>query len=251
MRNYINLVETFLKEMPIQNIEARIGTFNGNGFDQKDQALISSPIMKKRYIQAFRKTPFNFEIFFDDDAALPGPNRHMNDAGHWIAKINDGKGGGVHLSYKDIKGKPGVIRVVLVGNLSDNNKLPLTPWMLAHKIGHSFEDSTFWKRPVLSNLFNKFFKLLSFDDTDNFNLFSNLVTTKYGRTGFDSVEEVPAEIIAQYLINGKVTLSTDNLMPIDNELLPENFDIDKLEVEVNSILFKIFNMLRGKVLIEL
>ena len=241
-----------LQETPITDIHVSQSVDDNPGFDDIDYRNIRSPAMQARYIKAFEKTPFKFEIFFDCDSAVP--RKHDNDAGFYISKLDKGKGGGIKDSYRDIQGKPGVIRIVLVGNLSAINKMPLTPYILAHKIGHAFEDTE--PAPAAVEQFFKLITLTRRDETDIFGTIMPLLTTRAARSRLldNSPEEVASELIAQYLISGQVKLRRDVdkvLSPRAIQELGKFFSVAELEKKINNCLYYAFKSIEGMVLVEL
>lgn len=232
MRKYITLVE-ILNEAPISNIELwgeEGKSFDdGTTFSKTDTKLLSSEKGRAKIIRAFKKTPFNFEVIFLNstafDANRPSANSEIDTH---IYK----NGVGIHDEYQDIKGKPGIIRVLMLGNLSLlDGKIPMTGWILAHKIGHSFQDSS----PKFKDLRVLGAELLDamYTEQNPFPLTSRsaeFITNEY---------EVFPEMVAQYLVTGKVTINSPKRA------------VQQLVDRFNQELTQTFKSLEGKVIVEL
>lgn len=203
---------------------------------------------RAKIIGKFQRSKHTYEVFFMNitgrhlNANKDKDNNLVNDA---IEEI----GAGI---FKDkiISGKPGVIRVLLMGNLSGiNKKMPMTAWTLAHKIGHGFQDEMYRygaTGPIIDqtgkviNALNKIFSYYAGKRAPRTSGFtfkhfpegdpSSVLTMRSAReNNLETPEEVFPEIIAQYIITGKVTLrgsDTDVKLKMRQDAL--NHEIDKL-----------------------
>lgn len=249
-----------LFEAPISNIELvppdHEETWDkGSSFSPTDKKLLQSEKGRAKIIRAFRRTPHTFEVFFFNNWNLVGDSETDNEL------VDDravDHGAGVHDTFEGISGKPGVIRVVQISNLSPlENKMPMTGWTLAHKIGHALQDdvaSLNWQGDLAERIksINRLIINIVSEDTGYtstsqyyrnaaFNypslLASRLTMKSAGNVTSDF--EAFAEIIAQYLISGRVK------MRLTKPQLSKPF-LDTLNKEIADM----FDSLEGRVLVE-
>jgi len=130
------------------------------------------------------------------------------------------------------------ITLIFTNNMGDE-KVPLTPWIMAHRFGHAFSRDTvtrngsdyFWReiKKTVNKLFDEILgiaygqKLSISDPYSRTNqkikreLGHALGTFKSARDkNIRNDDEFINELIAQYIINGKITLNTKlpNILPI-------------------------------------
>lgn len=208
----------------------------GDSFGDTDSKLVQSPKALKKMIKAFSRTPFRFEIIFQStkDVIVNSPGENNN-----VDFIALNFAAGIHDSYGAVEGKPGVIRVLILSNLSPiESKMPMTPWTVAHKIGHSFQDhEQLTNLPEISSAVSR-----ALDSTDLVPLYR--FTMKSARNGklTNSYERFP-EMIAQYLITGKVTIDKTG----DNT--NDTVFFSGVENNLNRVLDKLFAGIVGKVMV--
>lgn len=225
----------------------------GTGFGKVDQDILTSKKGMAKIVRAFKNTPHNFEVFFINNDRVHGDDETDNADVDGQARIHKA---GVMRASGNIEGKPGVIRVVLLSNLSpfDQGKMPMTGWTLAHKIGHSLQDECYnsgwqtpWSEPVkrILNWLNQ----IAAKDTGEpyvgtgawFHMHQHIhdkLTMKSARTGkLTNDFEVFAEVIAQYLVSGKVTMHVGPECAADLAAL-------------NAEIAQLFEELEGSVLLE-
>lgn len=264
-----------LIEMPISDIKL-VGPYRkpfdqGTAFDPIDRAILQSPKGRDKIIRMFSKTPHIFEVIFINGRMFSGSDpRKNNDEVDDIAKTYNA---GIHDTFKGYKGKEGVIRVIQIGNLSPlvnkgkKFKMPMTGWTLAHKIGHSLQDNVrrgthldiIQKVLVVDNALVDFFQGRSTKYRNRYPQFRyggdaamKGLTMKSARTGMLSNNfEVFAEVVAQYLITGKVTLKNYNIRkrrtPNTHEFVP----VAAAQKIINAALDDLFQSLHGKILVEI
>lgn len=228
-----------LTEAPI--VDYQIVGDDTNSFDKPDTKLIRSDKAKARMIRVFEKTPHRFVVIFAPDPNIDHDDQEVGDA---LERAS----AGIHDEYilsngMKVMGEAGVIKVIMLGNISPVNKMPMTPWTLAHKIGHSFQDDTEGlSRDILDQIdvvdgltgstpkYGKFQPDITHD-----NIMKGL-TMRSARSDMDlSPFEVFPELIAQYLITGQVTIRDD----------------EEKSRELTQEINKLFQMIDGKVLVEL
>lgn len=176
-------------------------------FDDRDTKLLRTNRVPYRFIKAFEKTPHNFQVMIVRNSN----QRHDGDITDTLGVID----AGIHDHYDhfglDVRGESGTIRVILLGNISPTDKIPITPWILAHKIGHSFQDvGSTVDYPNISNIVKRIDTLTG--NTSPYEMFEphprilDQMTVRSARSGRLVVSEVFPELVAQYLITGRVTL---------------------------------------------
>lgn len=229
----------------------------GTSFSQVDRKLLRSPKGREKIIRAFSKTPFDIEVHYVINDAFDGESEWDNGA---IDEYAMAQGAGIHKEFTfsgvTVTGKPGVISVMMLSNLSDETtKIPMTAWILGHKIGHSMQDhlvnnKTEWGTKLgkhIVRLTNAVNALSSFTadalkqyDNKNFehprDVQDNLTMKSARDRKLSNSFEIFPELIAQYLISGKITLA---------------YDYPELEASINKTIELILKQLVGKVLVEL
>jgi hypothetical protein len=219
----------FIKETPIEDI-SHIGDPNtATNFTKPEIKMLQSEKYQKRIRNAFKNTPFVFDIVFTYHDKFDANSEEDNDEYENSLSI------ALKPAQINIKSKPGIITFVSLGNLSSEQKLPMTPWILAHKIGHAITDygpnsigSKFML--LIDNIYKIKNKISNFNDLFLFKSWKNNNIELY-ESG-----ELPIELIALYLIKGEIKANTDN------EIILKNVK------EMNDLLFEKFNSLKGKVL---
>lgn len=246
-----------IHESPIAHHELQgssDGSFrDGTGFSQSDRKLLQSKRGIEKIYRAFARTPHSFEIFFVNSDIADGENEKDNADVDAFARRHRA---GVHDSVDDIEGKPGVVRVVLLANLSPiEDKMPINGWTLAHKIGHALQDECYGKREspwakrvyeVVASL-NLIAELESGTKEDKaapwFQMHSHLpklLTMKSARDHkLNNDFEMFAEVVAQYLVTGRVQMR----FQMDSSLQRR---VDMLNAQLQAM----FEALEGHVLLE-
>lgn len=251
MRKLIDIIV----EAPIQDIELtgspwRAGKpfAKGTSFSKADRGILQSTKGIAKIVKAFQKTPYDFEIFFVNtqrsNADKVDDNENVDD---FALKVK----AGVHDDYGIIKGKPGVIRAAILGNLSPiDAKMPMTAWTLAHKIAHAFQDQIInYPHADVERRVQTILDLLSevvapgrgtrytaHDSRYADKALTDIMTMKSARTGkLDNEFEAFAELLAQYLITGKIKLDVEGA--------------DEPIMQVNAAINDLFKSVEGKVLV--
>lgn len=199
------------------------GDFTKPGpFTGADKRLIPHPKNQLKTQKFFEKTPYDFRLFFSN---LSGTGRY--------SEYGPMGPNGIKEIFKDqaeqiIDGSEDAITIVFVGNSGDN-KVMLTPWVMAHRFGHAIAagrrrkggwnewteaENHFFS--TVNNLLNEYYGkvgkpggVLKFDLTPEYNaLFNAIGTQRSSRTGqIRRPYEFMYELFAQYLGTGKITLN--------------------------------------------
>ena len=130
--NYTRKKEQGVAEAPLADYQP-IGDFDKPGpFRGADKKLIPHPVNQLKAQRFFEKTPYNFRLFFSN---IPGTGKY-SEYGIMdpdTVKIIFGDAG-----EQIVAGHENAITVVYVGNSGDS-KVMLTPWMMAHRLGHAIQ----------------------------------------------------------------------------------------------------------------
>jgi hypothetical protein len=200
-------------------------------------------IKNNKYVNAFKNSPYNINVFIthlpeaDYDKFLTKGLTELS----WIEKHFDTD------AFNEIKGwyDPNSINVILTNNLADDNRISLTSWMLAHRIGHAL----FGYYSEIANEFKKFvMKISSYayniewkDPNTGFGRMVNDENMEYLGVVFGSIfgtmnsakknminrfSEWFYETFSQYLITGKININ--NSLPEEIYGYPLTTDKKKL-----------------------
>ncbi|MFA5490005.1 MAG: hypothetical protein WC284_12425 [Candidimonas sp.] len=220
-----------------------------SGFDRRDQKATSSEKFHNRYRRAFSKTPYVIDVIFDQRfRGWYGDKPNDNDDVDRIAR----KVSGIYKKFEEYEAKPGVITLIMVGNLSPlEAKLPLTPWILAHKLGHAIQDVNAMdvrKLPQVNNKIRKITRELSALVRGLSMISDKVFRFKSAKIdGPPNEFELEAELIAEYLIRGEVEYDNDGLQTFK--------DADQKEIisdfkEINELIKALLDLCVGKILVE-
>lgn len=160
-------IEESLSEAPIADYET-LGDFSdtskAHSFRQAvDRKLVSSPAQISKAYHFFERTPFNFRMFF---ANIKGLGKYQETGVNELAVDSDvAKVLGPEYTEKIKADSAGKITVIFTGNFGVD-RIPLTPWMMAHRFGHAIAISDRWGkksdiRPKWKNLENDFFRSIN------------------------------------------------------------------------------------------
>ena len=261
-------------EAPITDFENIDTSDNPTSFTPSERKSLTSERGQLRYFNAFKKTPYNIKVTIVHNSKVDSSSGTDNEnVDGWVSRMETG----IHDEYSFydsvgdktvvVSGEAGVIKVVMLTNLSSpENRMPMTPWILAHKIGHSFQDQ-FRNIHHQNKEVNDFITTLDTllhdlgtsvekhhgvisrarDESDKWSKFmypyfmTKILTMKIARVDAVRINpfEIFPEIIAQYLITGKVTLS-DNYPKIKQIMEPK----------INKAVESLLNSIVGKVLVE-
>lgn len=212
-------VDKNIDEMALKSFKT-FGDFTKPGpFNVKDRRLISHPEMPMKAKKAFQNTPYDFRLFFTNvrgkgkysEHGLVNP-KNLGDYGFSedeIAQILDG--------HED------AITIVYVANRGID-KVILTPWIMAHRFGHSIVAARPWEKERHSytwkeaeehffNTVNNYYRIAS-NALSNRNirpiyvaLFNNIGVQRSSRKNLiKRPYEFLYELFAQYLNTGHVKL---------------------------------------------
>ena len=122
----------FTTEAPLADYEP-MGDFEKSGpFRGPDKKLVPHPTNQLKTQKFFENTPYDFRLFFSN---IPGTGQYFE---YGPMKPNNIKKIFGEYADKIINGSQDAITVVFVGNKGDS-KVPLTPWIMAHRFGHAIQ----------------------------------------------------------------------------------------------------------------
>lgn len=220
----------FLNEAPLTDYQT-MGDFEKPGpFRGADKKLVPHPVNRLKAVKFFANNPYDFRLFFSN---IPGTGKYSEhgEMDPATVKIIFGDEG-----EQIVAGHENAITVVYVGNKGDAKKM-LTPWMMAHRLGHAvqaghrrggiIDQGGAWPEAenhffgqvnsILEKYYGKIGKhggKLKFELTPEYNALFNAIGTQHSsRSGqIRRPYEFLYEVFAQYLGTGQVTF---NPLPTD------------------------------------
>lgn len=221
----------------------------GSAFSKKDVNII----LNKEYTisNIWTNSPYNIHVYFLDSFDYKGDSIHHNEKVDTFTRNFEI---GIHDNFINIQAEQDIIKLVLLSNLSPyHQKLPITGWIIGHKIGHTIQDYYMNRRTInksMSIIDYSIYKIDNiiyntlYDTTDTLdNLFhykldlngvKHLTMNSARNNLITNTFEIFPELLTQYLINGKITL------------------IDKCANNINHYFDQLVNKhLLNKVLVEI
>ena len=222
-----------LIEAPIQDMDF-VGDMNNPGsFRDDDLRKFRNPEWKERVIRLFRNSPWDWEIHIvngREDGKVKFSTKTVVDyintefARDYVG-IHDKRWAEAIVNHPlETDGK---ITILLLTN-EGTDRVGLTPWMVAHRIGHCFFESNdryqneriiamgTGIRNSLSSIATIIIKYmedqgLATRNTIGLTKVAQLLSNfRSARTGnLRDRGEYPVELMAEFILNGKVTLKTD------------------------------------------
>ncbi len=241
-----------ITEAPIGNLEVYDMDQPGT-FPDADRKLLTNPAHLQKIKRNFELNTFDFDMYFinQPDVSYTYPIPYDDDpetkfkrpqafTDRWYEDLED-YAGLVSPDILDIKfgmqirPNPDAITVVYLSNANEENSIPMTPWIVAHRFAHSLTDNKKSLTPELTSALreipDRFSNLAPHHPMFNgvsFNLLT-LMTNRSARLGIMS-EEYKEEMIAQYLITGSVKLAYPESKP-----LPDGIDRTMVNNQVRGI----------------
>jgi hypothetical protein len=125
-------ISEILNEAPLADYEP-IGDFNKPGpFRGPDKKLVPHPVNKLKAAKFFEKTPYDFRLFFSNISGTGKYSEYGKMSPDVLKQVFGEQ------AEQILQGSEDAITVVFVGNKGDS-KVMLTPWMMAHRIGHAIQ----------------------------------------------------------------------------------------------------------------
>ena len=247
-------INEILTEAPLADYQP-LGDFNKPGpFSGPDKKLIPHPVNQLKTQQFLSNSPYDFRLFFSN---IRGTGNYMEYGPMKPEKIQQ-------IFTKDadqiVNGSADAITIVYVGNKGDN-KVPLTPWIMAHRFGHAVQSGHRRAAPMGGR------ESGAWPDAEKyfFSIVNQLLDSAYGKKGYDEYDitlnmkdnltaeytalfnaigtqrssrlgdltrpyEFMYELFAQYIKNGKIILNPlPDQLGKDVYLKPEYRDKSKVQ----------------------
>lgn len=213
-----------INEAPLADYQP-LGDFNKPGpFRGADKRLVPHPTNQLKAARFFEQTPYDFRLFFSNISGT-GKYSEYGAMDPDVVKIVFGDS---DAGEQIVQGHENAITIVFVGNKGDS-KVMLTPWMMAHRIGHAIQATGRmrqsegpWKAAedhffrAINGLLDGFYGRrgnpggqLKNELRNEYNaLFNAIGTQRSSRTGqITRPYEFLYELFAQYLGTGRITLN--------------------------------------------
>jgi hypothetical protein len=223
-------LQKLLLEMPVGDVNF-VGKWNDSknlhGYDRPSYKMLTNPNYVQKIKTSWMKFHYDVDMFFVKDKNL----RQYSERGEVDSQfIKDNLGLDIHPNYN-------IITMVYVNNMGDE-KVPLTPWILAHRMSHAImrRNDTFEKHyeqvvhrsiindllPVLyPNRVSKGYSTSFWSSPDEYrsrkdqeekltDVLYQLCTFRSARNNnVRNLTEFLHEMMAQYVIEGHVTFNKD------------------------------------------
>ena len=228
--NFQELYNILINEDAIENIDVQGDWTDGklHGYDRASIKMMQNPLQIERIKSKWAKLETPVDLYI-----VKGKNLHkFYELGRVDSYFVRDKMG-LNLNYNDQH-----ITLILTNNKGDE-KIPLTPWTIAHRFGHAFARDTVQKqgsdyfydqiRGTVEKLFKEIARIVyginSLNKTVSAGPYSHMTvpdrelkkllaqglgTFKSARdNNIRNSEEFTNELIAQYIITGKIVLNKD------------------------------------------
>ena len=117
-------------EAPITDYQT-IGNFEKPGpFSQVDRKLVTHPTAQQKAIKFFENTPYDFRLFFSNKPGMTKHREFGEVTPQQVQEFFPKEADTILANHGD------AITVIYNGNYGDA-KVMLTPWVMAHRIGHA------------------------------------------------------------------------------------------------------------------
>ena len=217
-------INEVISEAPLADYQP-LGDFNKPGpFRATDKKLVTHPTNQLKAAKFFEKTPYDFRLFFSN---IPGTGKYSEYGKMDPHQLRDIFGDNTDTI---LNGHEDAITIVFVGN-SGADKVMLTPWMMAHRIGHAIQANVrrgqsnggtwraaedhffgavnniiadYYGKKVTNQFGNKVNNALSAEYNALFNAVGTQRSSRQGQ--ITRPYEFLYELFAQYLGTGNVTL---------------------------------------------
>lgn len=234
--NFKDFYANFILEAPLVNMDFH-GEFDkktARGFDPTSRRILAHPEVKRLFADKFDNTEYDFDLRFVKSAEA---SQYVE---YGMMSLDDVR---KNLNLPDYEPTEDAINVIFTNNVASEKK-PLTPWIVAHRIGHvSFASRSkdygigrIWEdfEESICLLINELAIVYGFvgaegricgktirdRDTSRWSdAFIGKLLAKAGTFRSARREEIPRphefmhEVFAQYIINGSVKYNDYNALP--------------------------------------
>jgi hypothetical protein len=231
----MHIIDLF--EAPLGSYDV-VGDFSERGsFQPSDRRIIQSDQTPPKVQHAFRNIPETIDLIFVPLVSKVGDVLALAER---IAGIWDHAGAERRLHRKlPPPSTPDAIQMVYTNN-EGSNRIPLTPWIMAHRIGHAI---AFAEPQVFTNLYHTLRDVLSYVgdalDVRPLDIIYAIGTMKSVRQKrLNNTHEFVFELFSQYMITGSITFNHFS-EPLTIETADGPKSRDGLAAEANEMLDKI------------
>lgn len=131
-----------LFETPIEDIST-VGDFGRSSSfrDPKDRAILSNPVYIQKVVDNWSKVKQPFNIYFVNNAEA---NRHteVGIVNHeWLEK-------NMPKTYPELKIRDDAVNLIFTNN-KGSARIQMTPWIMAHRLGHALNHNLFYRSAPL------------------------------------------------------------------------------------------------------
>ena len=218
----------FLIEAPISDYKT-IGNFDkAHSFrDRRDRTLVTNPRSIERIYKKFSNSDMGFNFIFVNK---PGAGRFIEVGKVDISYVQKNLGDDVANAVREAQNKTEDSVTIIFTNNSGAEKIPMTPWIIAHRIGHALareggSRSSYYYKEASDYLISGMADIIELYGVKEFpnredrisnrsnrnsqllmkNFFQQVATFRSAREGIiRDWFEVLNELIAQYLTTGKI-----------------------------------------------
>lgn len=172
-------------------------------FDEVDLKFLIDPKRIDEVFKVFQKLPYNLRLYFlnlPDDPPSPLPQVAFKEL-HRLALTKRIPG---------FKEDPNSITMIYVGNFTGSPRMPMTAWMIGHRMTHAIDVAVYKGRHIMDEIpFGEFFNEIN-EKVYNGKMYKGdlakiVGTTKAFRSkGRSPVFELWSEHFVQYMITGNV-----------------------------------------------
>ncbi len=219
----MKLLELFTKldEMPLGRFDPSGVGVNPEQYSPADTKLLTSPNYEAKLSRALSKSPMTINVLTvaipkakweDPEASMDMLDLYGTVDDYKFQELMRSRG----VQLPDLETTEGVINILILSNTPGQFNHPITPWMMAHKIAHVVMEET-GLRGAINNAINIAWEDATGDyldvgtlDDDKDEVFAKMLpmfTMRSARTGNMNHSEVVIELMTQYLINGRITLT--------------------------------------------
>jgi hypothetical protein len=178
------ILETTLDEMGLRSYEL-IGKFDPETkgpFNSADRRLVSHPVAISKAYKFFERSPFNFRVFMSNLPKLRQYRETGKQDENTIRQLFGKEADRILLGHESS------ITVIYMGNYGVD-RVPLTPWVMAHRIGHAIAASTRYSGGGLGGGMNYSYDPMSLAFEAMFTFANKVLEVAYGKSS-DSFGEL-------------------------------------------------------------
>jgi hypothetical protein len=249
---YQEICETPIEDFAAHNMD-REGTFSA-----KDRAILQDPQQVRHIKKRFETVPYTFNLYFINQPQKsytkplrPGDVRGQGQTARFTSDFTKDMDafGGISTPEKvrqltgiTVNPTADTITVVFLSNANETYSMPLTPWIIAHRIGHALSDNTTWTQALRQLPGDRTSELINGSPV----MLKDILQMKSAKTGTMLNGEASVEMIAAYLLTGDVEMRP----PANRAATPAvQMDIQKLAQRTLRALDRLLDEANGRVFI--